>query len=190
MPQHVRMYMPKPSLIPSCGDEVVDRVPGKWRPRSDMNSQGNSSSRHTRCLRMARSSSPVIGCSTDSDPFNRSTQSRARIDLLTPQTYRDGQMLWRPAESASLDASRIRFKVAGGKFVAEGVGGRLELNRRAEPNLGEAFLQRKPGANLRGHSAVCSITSSKPTRTTKTFTSNSYSPSSYLTAAIWPKRRL
>ena len=31
MPQHMRVYVPKPSLLPCGGDQVVDRMPGKRR---------------------------------------------------------------------------------------------------------------------------------------------------------------
>jgi hypothetical protein len=39
MPQHVRVDVPKPNLLPCGGDQVADTMPGERRPRSDTNSQ-------------------------------------------------------------------------------------------------------------------------------------------------------
>jgi hypothetical protein len=46
-------------------------------PRSEMKSHGSRSVRVARYRLMARSSSPAIGCSTDSEFFDRVTQMRA-----------------------------------------------------------------------------------------------------------------
>jgi hypothetical protein len=76
MTEHVRMYRCQPRPRSGSGDKVVHGLPGEWLAAFGKEQPGQRVLT-ARGLK-ARSSSPAIGCSTDSPPLRRRTHKRAR----------------------------------------------------------------------------------------------------------------